>query len=270
MNAAAGTSKQSSPSRPVSGMDARTVELFDELECARSKRSRQRLCDEIITHTLPLADRLASHYYGRGVPADDLQQVARAALVQAMRRFRGGGETAFIAFAVPSIRGELKRYFRDREWTVRPPRRIQEARLAIVNAHGELSQKLGHEPTVGELAEATGLDPSTIREAQGVGHCYRPESLDRPLGDSDDAATLGAATGELEPGFLKADARITLEPLLAQLAPRDRKLIVLRYFEGLTQRETGQQIGISQMQVSRVESRILKEFRMALEPDEAA
>ena len=270
MNVAARTSSNSSRSRPSSVTDARIVELFDELEHSRTKRARERLCDEIITHNLPLADRLASHYYGRGVSAEDLQQVARTALVQAMRRFRGGGQHAFIAFAVPSIRGELKRYFRDREWTVRPPRRIQEARLAIVNAHEELTQQLGHEPSVADLAAVTGFDACTIKEAQGVGHCYRPDSLDRPLGDAGDAGTLGMTTGELEPGFGKVDARITLEPLLAQLAPRERKLIVLRYFEGLTQKETGHRIGISQMQVSRVESRILKDFRVALKPDEAA
>ena len=267
---AAGTSNTSSPNRPASGMDIRTLELFDELERARTKRARDRLCDEIITRTLPVADRLASHYYGRGVPADDLQQVARAALVQAMRRFRGGGQNAFIAFAVPSIRGELKRYFRDREWTVRPSRRIQEARLAIIKAHGDLMQELGREPTVGELAEASGFDAGTIREAQGVGHCYRPESLDRPLGDTDNAGTLATVTGALDSGFGRAEARIALEPLLERLAPRDRTLIMLRYFDGLTQRETGQRIGISQMQVSRIESRVLKEFRLALEPDEAA
>jgi len=223
--------------------------------------------DELITRTLPLADRLASHYYGRGASADDLQQVARAALVQAVRRFKGGDEGGLIAFAVPTIRGELKRYFRDREWTVRPPRRIQEARLAIINAHGELVQELGHEPTVAELSEATGFDECTIREAQRVGHCYQPESLDRPLGDPDEGWTLGAAAGELDPGFGKAEVRVTLEPLLQRLSSRDRRLIMLRYYEGLTQRETGELIGISQMQVSRLESRILKEFRRDLAPN---
>jgi RNA polymerase sigma-B factor len=191
-------------------------------------------------------------------------------LVQAMRRFQGGGENAFLAYAIPSIRGELKRHFRDREWTVRPPRRIQEARLAIVNAHSELVQELGHEPTVDELAAATGFDECTIREAQGVGHCYQPASLDRPFDGSDAGGTLATSRGELEPGFDEAEARVALNPLLDQLAPRDRKLIMLRFFEGLTQSETGRQIGISQMQVSRIESRILKKFRLALEPDEAA
>lgn len=270
MNTPAGLSKTGAPSTPAPGRDARTSQLLTEWEQAQTERARQRLRDEIITHTLPLADRLASHYFGRGVPADDLQQVARTALVQAMGRFRGGGESAFIAFAIPTIRGELKRYFRDREWTVRPPRRIQEARLAIVNAYGALLQDLGHEPSVEELSAATGLDPATIREAQGVGHCYRPESLDQPLVQADDAGTLGSITGELDPGFGEADARVSLEPLLAQLSDRDRKLIELRYFEGLTQKETGAQIGISQMQVSRIENRILKEFRLALDPVEAA
>ena len=151
-------SSSNSSHRPGSESDRPTVELFDELEHARSQRARQQLCDELIVRTLPVADRLAGHYRYRGVSIDDLQQVARAALVQAMRRFRGGGEAAFLAFAIPSIRGELKRHFRDREWTVRPPRRIQEARLAIVNAHSELIQELGHEPSASELAAATGLD----------------------------------------------------------------------------------------------------------------
>ncbi|HJR89306.1 MAG TPA: sigma-70 family RNA polymerase sigma factor, partial [Aeromicrobium sp.] len=255
---------------PGSERDLEMGELFDALERARTKRARQDLSDEIILRTIPVADRLASHYRYRGVSIDDLQQVARAALVQAMRRFRGGGENAFLAFAIPSIRGELKRHFRDREWTVRPPRRAQEARLAIVNAHSELVQELGHEPSVAELAAATGLDEQTIREARGVGHCYQPDSLDRPFDDSDGAGTLSTSKGEFEPGFEEAEARIAVGPLLDQLAPRDRKLIMLRFFEGLTQSETGRQIGISQMQVSRIENRILKEFRLVLEPDEAA
>lgn len=270
MHAAHGSSSNKPSHQPASETDLTTGELFDELERARTKRVRQQLCDEIIIRTLPIADRLASHYKHRGVSIDDLQQVARAALVQAMRRFRGGGENAFLAFAIPSIRGELKRHFRDREWTVRPPRRIQEARLAIVNAHDELIQQLGHEPTVEELAAATGFDECTIREAQGVGHCYQPHSLDRPFNDSDAAGTLATSTGELEPGFEEAEARVAIGPLLDQLAPRDRKLIMLRFFEGLTQSETGREIGISQMQVSRVENRILKEFRLVLEPNEAA
>jgi RNA polymerase sigma-B factor len=225
---------------------------------------RQQLCDQIIERTLPVADRLAAHYGGRGVPMDDLRQVARTALVQAMRRFRGAGENSFLAYAVPSIRGELKRYFRDMGWMVRPPRRIQEARLAINEVQGELCNTLGRDPTVDELAAETGLDPDTVASARGADHCYRPESLDRPRGTESQAATFGDITGSDDPGFGQAEARLLVRPLLDQLPPRDRKLIVLRFFNGMTQSEVGKRIGISQMQVSRVEARILRGFRDSL------
>ena len=246
-----------------------TAELLEKLggltgKTPKQAAERQRLCDEIITRTLPVADRLAAHYGGRGVPMDDLRQVARTALVQAMRRFHGAGEHAFLAYAVPSIRGELKRYFRDMGWMVRPPRRIQEARLAINNVQSDLSNDLGRDPNAAELAELTGIDPDTVAAARGADHCYRPESLDRPRGDEDGSRTVGDVTGEFDPGFNQAEARVVISPLLDQLPPRDRKLIVLRFFKGLTQSEVGKRIGISQMQVSRVEARILRGFRETL------
>jgi RNA polymerase sigma-B factor len=246
------------------------ADLFEEFELSRSKEVRQQLLDEIVIRMVPLADRLASHYKNRGVPFDDLQQVARTALVHASRRFRGGGEGEFLAFAIPSIRGELKRHFRDRGWTVRPPRRVQEARLATATASSQLLQELCREPSVIELAEMTGFEERTIREAQAVGHCYQPESLDQPVDDSDGSWLPSASTGMAEGGFEAAEARIALRPLLKQLSARDRTLIVLRFFEGMTQSEAGRHVGISQMQVSRVESRILKELRIALTPNEAA
>ncbi|HUS22797.1 MAG TPA: sigma-70 family RNA polymerase sigma factor [Aeromicrobium sp.] len=246
-----------------------TVELLKQLDeltgqTPEQREQRQRLCDEIITRTLPVADRLAAHYGGRGVPMDDLRQVARTALVQAMRRFHGAGERAFLAYAVPSIRGELKRYFRDMGWMVRPPRRIQEARLALNGVQSDLSNELGREPSAQELADLTGLDPDTVNAARGADHCYRPDSLDRPRGDDDGARTVADVTGEFDPAFSQAEARVLIWPLLEQLPPRDRKLIILRFFNGMTQSEVGERIGISQMQVSRVESRILQGFREAL------
>jgi RNA polymerase sigma-B factor len=246
-----------------------TAELLEQLDrltgqTPAQRAQRQRLCDEIITRTLPVADRLAAHYGGRGVPMDDLRQVARTALVQAMRRFHGAGEHAFLAYAVPSIRGELKRYFRDMGWMVRPPRRIQEARLAINEIQSDLSNELGRDPTAEELADHAGLDPDTVVAARGADHCYRPESLDRPRGDEDRGRTVGDTKGEFDSGFEQAEARVLIWPLLDELAPRDRKLIILRFFKGMTQSEVGKRIGISQMQVSRVEARILQGFREAL------
>ncbi len=257
------------PPNAVRDSDISTSTLLERLgelseQDADAFERRQQLCNQIIERTLPVADRLAAHYGGRGVPMDDLRQVARTALVQAMRRFHGAGENSFLAYAVPSIRGELKRYFRDMGWMVRPPRRIQEARLAINEVQNELSNTLGRDPNVEELAEVTGLDPDTVTDARGADHCYRPESLDRPRGDDGRAATVGDGTGDEDPGFDQAEARVLIQPLLAQLPPRDRKLIILRFFKGMTQSEVGKRIGISQMQVSRVESRILRGFRDAL------
>jgi RNA polymerase sigma-B factor len=149
---------------------------------------------------------------------------------------------------------------------VRPPRRIQEARMAINDVQSHLSNELGREPSVQELADHTGIDPDTVSAARGADHCYRPESLDRPRGggDDDQARTVGDAKGDFDPGFDQADARVVIWPLLDDLAPRDRKLIILRFFNGMTQSEVGKRIGISQMQVSRVEARILQGFREAL------
>lgn len=245
-------------------LDARTRDLLGALDDTTSRRQREELCNEIITRTLPVADRLAKRYRGRGVAMDDLCQVARTALVQAMRRFHGSGENAFLAYAVPSIRGELRRYFRDKGWVVRPPRRIQEARLAINGAHSELAHELGREPTDGELAEATGLDVGLVNAAKRVDHCYQPESIDRPVAEDSSAATVAETTGDIDPSFRQAEARVVLKPLLAQLEDRDRKVIMLRFYDGLTQTEVGRRVGISQMQVSRVEARILRGFREAL------
>lgn len=251
------------PSSSAASLDARTRELLGELDETTCQKRRQDLCNEIITRTLPVADRIARRYQGRGVPMDDLCQVARTALVQAMRRFHGSGENAFLAYAVPSIRGELRRYFRDKGWVVRPPRRIQEARLAINGAHSELAHGLGRNPSDQEIADATGLDLASVKDAKRVDHCYQPESIDRPVAD-ESSATVAETTGESDPGFRQAEARVVLRPLLARLEDRDRALIRLRFFDGLTQTEVGRRIGISQMQVSRVEARILRGFREAL------
>lgn len=245
------------------GLDDQTNALLAQLGKATDEQCRQQLRDEIITRTIPVADRLAARYGNRGILLDDLRQVARTALVQAMNRFDGSDEHPFLAYAVPCIRGELRRYFRDAGWVVRPPRRVQEARLALTEAQGDLRQGLGREPDADELAEHTGIPHATIRDALGVGHCYQPDSLDRPAGD-DAQTAVGDRAGQVDPAFRRAEARVLIEPLLESLEPRDRMLIILRFFEGLTQRDTGQRIGISQMQVSRVESRILQTFRATL------
>jgi RNA polymerase sigma-B factor len=259
------------PSYP-STFDDRADELFTELDETSDPQRRTELCDEIITLAVPLADRLASRYRGRGVPTDDLQQVARAALVQAMRRFEGGGEQAFLGYVIPSIRGELKRHFRDHAWGIRPPRRIQEARLAVNKAHDELQASLGREPTVEELADATNIEVDTVREVWVARRLCWPDSLDRPLGEESGTATAADAIGAEDPQLDRIHDRLILSPLLDRLDPRERKVVFLRYYRGRSQREVGQRIGVTQMQVSRIEAKIMRELREALgleQPDAA-
>lgn len=244
--------------------DGPTQALVRELAETENRDERQQLCTRIIESTIPVADRLAARYRGRGIPLDDLRQVARAALVQAMRRFHGTGEQSFLAYAIPCMRGELRRYFRDSGWVVRPPRRVQEARTAMSRAREDLHQALGHEPTLEEVANATDLPIETVREASGASHCFQPDSLDQPLGDSGSDASLGDSVGTTDAGYREAEARALVRPLLDRLGDRDRRLITLRFFNGMTQSEVGERIGISQMQVSRVESRILRDFRESL------
>lgn len=252
------------PSAPTSQLDDRTRSLLSELDEIDDPRRRAEMCDEIITLTVPVADRIAKRYRGRGIPTEDLCQVARTALVQAMRRFRGSDDRSFLAYAVPSIRGELRRHFRDKGWVVRPPRRIQEARLAVNAARAELVHELGREPDVDEVAAATGIDAGLVHSALGVDHCYQPESIDRPVADDSSGTTVQDLSGQIDSGFDQAEARVVIEPLIDRLESRDRALIMLRFFDGLTQTEVGRRIGISQMQVSRVEARILRGFREAL------
>jgi RNA polymerase sigma-B factor len=243
---------------------SRTHDLFEKLERCGDPSARQRLLDEIVTLNLDVADGIASRYANRGVPVDDLVQVARLALVRVAQHFALDRECDFLAYAVPSIRGALKRYFRDCGWTVRPPRRVQEAQLCMNAARPALTQTLGREPTVTELADETGLGEETVIEALAADSCYSPDSLDRPLGVEGHSASVGTSIGRDEPGFDLCEHRTMLAPMLRNLSERDRRVIELRFVEGLTQSEVGREIGVSQMQVSRILARILGQLREGL------
>jgi RNA polymerase sigma-B factor len=240
----------------------RTHELFVMLEHTTDERERARLRDEVVTLNLSVADGIASRYAGRGVPQEDLEQVARLALVRVVRGFRLERECDFLAYAVPSIRGALKRHFRDSGWTVRPPRRVQEAQLLMNSCRPELTQRLGREPTVPEMAASIGVAEETVIEALAVDSCYSPDSLDRPMDpDGGGSVTLGGCIGSDDPEFDLSEHRTVLGPLIRELSERDRRVLELRFVEGLTQTEVGRAIGVSQMQVSRILSRILGDLR---------
>ena len=244
---------------------ARTRELFAERSSTEDPEVRRQLLDELVTLNLPVADSLAQRYSARGLPLEDLVQEARLALVRVVESFRPEYGHDFLSYAVPSILGALRKQFRDSGWTVRPPRRIQEAQQAINQSRSDLLQQLGREPRVSELAETLNLDEDTVIEALSADGCYTPASLDRPVGGESDgdagARTLGSVLGSEDPDFASCEARVVLRPLLARLEDRDRTVLRLRFVEGLTQREVGEQIGVTQMQVSRILSRIFDTLR---------
>lgn len=239
---------------------SRTKELFAQRAATDDPDERRLLLDEIVTLNLSVADSLAQRYSARGLALDDLVQEARLALVRVVGSFRPEYGHDFLSYAVPSILGALRKQFRDSGWTVRPPRRIQEAQQAINQCRSDLLQQLGREPRVRELAELLDLDEDTVIEALSADGCYTPASLDRPVGGDADAdaggRTLGSVLGGEDPDFASCEARVVLQPLLSRLEDRDRTVLRLRFVDGLTQREVGEEIGVTQMQVSRILSRI--------------
>ncbi|MFL6157959.1 MAG: sigma-70 family RNA polymerase sigma factor [Marmoricola sp.] len=244
----------------------RTRDLFAEAAACDDPGRVQQLHDEIVVLNLPVADALARRYAARGLDLDDLSQVARLALVRVVPQFRAEFGRDFLAYAVPSILGALRKQFRDSAWTVRPPRRVQEAQHALSKLRPDLVQRLGREPSVAEICAESGLEEDTVIEALNVDGCFTPASLDRPVGTSDDgqAAQFSDFLGAEDPQFVLCETRAALRPLLANLDSRDRKVLLLRFVEGLTQREVGEQIGVTQMQVSRILTRVLGTLRDGL------
>jgi RNA polymerase sigma-B factor len=244
---------------------ARTKSLFEERSNTDDPVERHRLLEEIVTINLQVADSLAQRYSARGLPIEDLVQEARLALVRVVESFRPEYGHDFLSYAVPSILGALRKQFRDSGWTVRPPRRIQEAQQAINQCRSDLLQELGREPRMSELAKVLDLDEETVVEALSADGCYTPASLDRPVGGDADAEpggrTLGSVLGSDDPDFASCEARVVLRPLLSKLEDRDRTVLRLRFVDGLTQREVGEEIGVTQMQVSRILSRIFNTLR---------
>jgi RNA polymerase sigma-B factor len=244
---------------------ARTAELRSKFEAyAAGDRS---LRDELIEAHLWLADRLARHFANRGEPLDDLYQVSSLALIKAVDRFDPERGVEFSSYATTTIIGELKRHFRDRGWSVRAPRRIQELYLHLGQAISDLSQSLGRSPTIQELAKVTSASEEDVLEALEAGQAYRATSLDAP---SDEDDTLGSHLGGDDGEFANSERRLLLEPYLARLPTRERLILKLRFEEDLTQSEIAQQLGISQMHVSRLLSKCLSRLHEAYQADASA
>ncbi len=212
---------------------------------------------------LPLAHKLARRYSGGRDTYDDVFQVACLGLLKAIDGFDVSRDVAFSSYAVPTIVGELKRYFRDRTWTVRPPRDLLERALRIERASERLSERLHHAPTVGQLAELLDLTSEEVLEGLEAARAQHGASLDAPSDHGDEARSLGDRVGDLDAGFARAEERVLAEQLSRGLRAREREILRLRFEEDLTQTEISRQIGVSQMQVSRLIRQSLARLRTA-------
>jgi RNA polymerase sigma-B factor len=238
----------------------RTREIFSLAMSTDSEDERRQLLDSVIEMHLDLAHAEAARYRSRGVPLDDLRQVAALALTKATRGYDVTTGHDFLSYAVPTIRGELRKHFRDHGWMIRPPRRIQELQARINAAEGELSYQLGRSPQPVEIADHLGECTESVIEALASDGCFVPASLDHPAG-GDGATTLGELLPFEDSERRAAEARLMLRPVLRTLGERDRLILTMRFYEGLTQREIAARIGVTQMQVSRLLTRILGQLR---------
>ncbi len=235
---------------------------------ARARAGDTSAREQLTERYLPLARRLARRYQRSEEPLEDLVQVASLGLLKAIDRFDTGRDVAFSSFAVPTILGELKRHFRDRTWSVRVPRDLQELALRVDRTVAELSLGKHRAPTVAELAEALNVSEEQVLEALRAAGAYHAGSLDAPrpgwAGVDVSGESLADALGEEEDGFKRAEERATLAPLLAHVSSRERLVLTLRFGEDLTQAEIGERIGVSQMQVSRLIRQALIRLRAGL------
>jgi RNA polymerase sigma-B factor len=210
-----------------------------------------------------MARTLASRYDGRGVDTEDLVQVAYVGLVKAVHGYQPDPTTDFRSYAIPTIRGELKRHFRDSAWMVRPPRRIQDLQAAINAAEGDLAARLHRWPTEAELAAHIGVEVEQIVDAQRAQGCFHPFSLDAPM-TADSSLSLGSLVADDADTYTLVDQVESLRPAVGDLSDRDRLILRRRFVDHWTQAEIAAEIGVSQMQVSRLLHRILLTLRAAL------
>jgi RNA polymerase sigma-B factor len=239
----------------------RSHELFDELRAAdTSPTDRLRVRGELVELHLPLVEHCARRFLHRGEPLDDLVQVGTIGLIKAVDRFEVERGLEFSTYATPTILGEIKRYFRDKGWAIRVPRRLQELRMSISSATGELSQKLGRSPTPQEVAESIGVSVEEVLEGMESANAYSTVSLDASL-DDDGPGPMMETMGALDEALENVEIRESIRPLIESLPVRERQILLLRFFRHMTQSQIAAEVGISQMHVSRLLTRTLADLR---------
>jgi RNA polymerase sigma-B factor len=223
--------------------------------------------DSIVELFQPLNEYLARRFAGRGEPLDDLIQVANIGLLGAIERFDPSREVQFSTYAAATMVGELKRHFRDKGWTIRVPRRLQELGLRINRLLPTISQDLGRSPTIAELATRLEVEEEDVVDAMEAAQAYSTMSLDAPI--NEDGGTAVDTLGDVDPSMERLDEWESIAPAIRDLPARERRVLYLRFFSGLTQSEIAEEIGVSQMHVSRILSQTLRVLRGSLEtPDD--
>jgi RNA polymerase sigma-B factor len=247
---------------------ARSAELFAVLgdeEASAATRSVAR--DDLVHLHLSLVEHCARRFRNRGEPYEDLVQVGTIGLIKAVDRFETDRGVEFSTYATPTVIGEIKRHFRDKGWAIRVPRRLQELRMQIGGATGELTQKLGRSPTPRELAEAIGCTVEEVMEGIESSHAYATLSLDASDDNDDGPPAILAGLGIVDANIEHVEVRESLKPLLEGLGEREKRILLLRFFKNMTQSQIAEEIGVSQMHVSRLLTRTLAQLRTSLEAD---
>ena len=255
------------PFDEVGAVDARALSktLFARLESLEEgTHEHAYVRNTLVELNLALVKFAASRFRSRSEPMEDIIQVGTIGLIKAIDRFELSRGVEFPTFAMPTIVGEIKRFFRDTSWSVRVPRRLQELRLDLARAGDELAQQLDRAPTVGELAERLDLSKDEVVEGMAASNAYTASSLDAQPEEDDSEGALADRIGYEDHGIEGIEYIESLKPLIAELAPRDRQILALRFVANLTQSEIGEELGISQMHVSRLLSRTLQRLRKGL------
>jgi RNA polymerase sigma-B factor len=242
---------------------AQDVDFVALIEAYRAGDESAR--DALVERYMPLVRSLAARYAGRGEPQEDLVQVGSIGLLLAIQRFDTERQVQFTTYAVPTIVGEIQRHFRDRAWALHVPRRLKELSVRLTRTVEAKTAELGRAPTIAELAEATGAAEDEVVEALQTSDAYSTRSLSQPLGRDTDDETMQDVLGFDDRGFDEVEDSYVVEAGMSALDERERRIVELRFFEGLTQSEIAAQIGISQMHVSRLLRRALHLMRGRLE-----
>lgn len=237
-------------------VDEHTVKLLARARVS-SRDDTHRFHEQAFHLNRPLALQLARRYYRHGADSSDLDQVALLGMWQAVRRFNPRVGRGFRAFATPTVTGELRRYFRDATWTIRPPRATQELAQTSRRAIPDLEQRLRRHPSTGDLAQALGVEESRVRAAREAESSYHPDSLSAPRGE----ATLEAFLADPSNPLTEVETHHVLRQVIPRLPERDRTILLLRFWEDLSQKDIGAALGISQMQVSRLLAASLQRLR---------